>query len=89
MSQITLQPVTMRITTEEDIYAPSRIRQTKVISETEFLFNYADQPRPIRVSLEPDGVSKPVIVTAYGFGLDCWYIVTGVAGEVADNGSNR
>jgi hypothetical protein len=80
MSQVTLQPITMVIPTREAIYAPSRLKQPKVISDTEFLARYADHPRPILVSFEQDGKSNPQTVTAYGYGLDCWYIV---AGEIA------
>lgn len=48
------------------------------ITEAEFMVRYADNPHVVQVSFEPDGVSNPQPVTAYGFGFDCWWIVTGV-----------
>jgi hypothetical protein len=59
----------------ECIYAPSRITKDRTIGEREFLMRYADYARVIYVSFERDGVSNPQPVTAYGRGLDCWYIV--------------
>lgn len=72
---ITLQPIAMVTPTREGIYAPSRLKQPKTIDYQEFLKKYADYSRPIPVSFAADGKSNPQIVTAYGFGLDCWYIV--------------
>lgn len=57
------------------VYAPGPQRQ---ITEDEFMVRYADNPHVVQVSFEPDGVSNPQPVTAYGFGFDCWWIVTGV-----------
>jgi hypothetical protein len=61
--------------TEECIYAPSRI-ETGVteMDMKEFMERYADSARGIQVSRESDGKSSPSNETAYGFGLDCWYI---------------
>lgn len=75
MTDVTLQPIAMVTPTKECIYAPSRIKQSKVIPYTEFLEKYADNFKLIKVSFEPDGKSNPQSITAYGFGLDCWYIV--------------
>lgn len=70
-----LQPIAMVRVTRGCIYAPSRLRPAKHISESDFLAHYADHARPVLVSFEADGVSNPRRVTAYGRGLDCWYIV--------------
>ncbi len=75
MMQITLQPIAMVTPTREGIYAPSRLEQSKTIDYQEFLKKYADRPRPIKVSFVADGKSNPKIVTAYGFDMDCWYII--------------
>lgn len=73
--QVTLQPIAMVTPTKEGIYAPSRVSQSKTIDYEEFLEKYADHCKTIRVSFAADGKSNPETVTAYGFGLDCWYIV--------------
>ena len=70
-----LQRVAMVRPNREGIYAPSRLSESKVISEGEFLTRYADHGRVISVSFEADGVSNPQPVTAYGVELDCWWIV--------------
>lgn len=72
---VTLQPLAMVTPTRKGIYAPSRIGKKRIITQVEFLIEFADNPRPLKVSFEPDGKSNPQIVTAYGNGLDCWYIV--------------
>lgn len=72
---LSLQPIAMVIPNRQGIYALSKISPVKEISYTEFLAKYADHPRPILVSFDPDGKSNPRLATAYGFGLDCWYIV--------------
>ena len=71
--KITLQPLTMVIPTGESIYAPSRLRQKKVIEYGEFLEKYADWSHQILVSFEPDCTSNPQSTTGY-IG-DCWYIL--------------
>lgn len=68
MTDVTLQPVAMITPTKEDIYAPSRIQQPKTIPYIEFLRKYADSPKLIKVSFDPDGKSNPQSITAYGFG---------------------
>jgi len=70
---VTLQPVTMVMPTKEDIYAPSRLRAKKVITQAEFLARYADHPLSLWVSFAPDGRSEPKPTTAYGFGMDGWW----------------
>lgn len=72
---VTLQPLAMVIPTREGIYAPSRIRPKKVVGLAEFMAKFADHPRPVLVSFAPDGKSHSRRITAYGFGLDCWYLV--------------
>lgn len=51
------------------VYAPGPQRQ---ITEDEFVDRYADHAHVIRVSFEPDGISNPQPVTAYGFGSVWW-----------------
>lgn len=72
---ITLTRIAMVVPTAQGIYAPSRIDKPRQITEAEFMTRYADQPHIIQVSFEPDGKSNPQPITAYGFGLDCWWIV--------------
>jgi hypothetical protein len=73
---VILQPVTMLRPNAQFIYAPSKLRPVKRISEREFVTCYAGSAQAIQVSFEADGVSNPQPVTAYGRGLDCWYIVS-------------
>jgi len=75
---ITMQPIAMIRPTRECIYAPCRLSPVREISNAEFLEKFADRPHVIQVSFEPDGVSNPQPVTAYGFGLSCWYIIYAV-----------
>jgi hypothetical protein len=77
---IVLQPVTLRIPNKQFVYSPSRLKACKKMSYREFLANYATCPRAIRVCYdEPPSIAtlleRSEWVTAYGFGLDCWYIV--------------
>ena len=72
---VRLQPISMIRPTRENIYAPCRLRKIKEIGQVEFLANYADHACTIQVSFEEDGISNPQPITAYGSGLDCWYIV--------------
>lgn len=74
---VTLQPIAMIRPNSRRVYAPSRINPMKEMSESEFFKRYLERGRPrgIWVSFEPDGVSNPQLTTAYGLGLDCWYIV--------------
>ena len=70
-----LQPIAMVTSNAAGVYAPSRLQKSKKISEQEFLKRYADYGRSVKVSFAADGVSDPQPVTAYGRGLDCWWIV--------------
>lgn len=70
-----LKPITMRVPNSSGIYAPSKIQASREISQQEFLNKFADYPRHILVSFELDGLSNPQRVTAYGRGLDCWWIL--------------
>ena len=72
--KITLVPVIMRVPSKDCIYTPSRWQRKKRISEQEFIEKYADYGRIIKVSFNRDGISNPQEVTAYGRGLDCWWI---------------
>lgn len=77
---VVLQPVAMRIPNSHNVYSPSKLRPQKGVSYEEFLARYANHPRGIRICF--DEILSPVtifqrsaLVTAYGFGLDCWYVV--------------
>lgn len=69
---ITLQPVSMIRPNSEGIYAPDGGR----IEMDEGQFERY-QPLDIMVSFAPDGYENPQQVTAYSYGLDCWYIIPG------------
>jgi len=89
---VVLQPVTMRIPNSHGVYSPSRLRTPKVVSYDEFLKRYANHPTGIRVCfdeiLSPATIlERSELVTAYGFGLDCWYIVVGYSDP--ENPSDR
>lgn len=73
---MTLIPLAMIALSADCIYAPSRLRQPKEIETEEFIKRYADHPRRILVSFEADGLSEPQMVTAYGVGLSCWWMVS-------------
>jgi hypothetical protein len=70
--------------TSRGIYAPSRLRQS-FQTDPRNIDAIRDFGRTILVSFEPDGISNPQPVTAYGFGWSCWYIVAPVA-EAGDEG---
>jgi hypothetical protein len=77
---VILQPVTMRVPNTHGIYSPSKLRPLKAVSYEEFLSCYAIHPRGIRICLDETAspatiFQKSKLITAYGFGLDCWYIV--------------
>lgn len=71
---VILQPVAMIAVSAECIYAHSRTEQSRVISESEFVEKYADNSHSILISHHEDGISNPIEMTAYSFGLDHWYI---------------
>ena len=64
-----LQQVAMVVPNGDGVYAPTR-KPVRFSGRLEDL-NRAS----ILVSFEPDGVSSPERVAAYGWGLKCWYIV--------------
>ena len=77
---VILQPITMRIPNNYDIYFPSKLRSKKEINYEEFLLRYADTPKKVRVCFDISPSLNAIlqnsrIITAYNFGLDCWYIV--------------
>lgn len=72
---VTLTPVAMVVPNEAGVYALSRIRKPKQITEKKFNERYASNPIDILVSFAPDGVSEPQTITGYGYGLDAWYIL--------------
>lgn len=69
MNTITLIPLAIR--KPGGGYTLSKNREPKRVTMEYFLTRFADNPRVITVSI--DGHTKPI--TAYGFGLDCWWIV--------------
>lgn len=78
--KVILQPISMRIPNNEGIYFRSKIRPLKEIAYEEFLSKYADHPQGIRVCFDEtlswsDSIQESELITAYGYGLDCWYIV--------------
>jgi hypothetical protein len=82
---VMLQPVAMRFPNRYSIYSPSRLSPPKAVSYVEFLERYANQPIGIRICF--DEMPSPAtildrseLLTGYGFGLDCWYIVIGYYG---------
>jgi hypothetical protein len=84
---VILQPITMKIPNKYGIYSPSKLSPQKEINYSEFLSKYADRPKKIRVCFDeapsPDTIlQRSEFITAYGYGLDCWYIV-------ASNGSGN
>jgi hypothetical protein len=77
---VILQPITMRIPNCHGVYSPSQLRPPKVVSYEEFLARYADRPIGIWVCFDETPAPATInerskLVTAYSFGLDCWYIV--------------
>ena len=70
--KVILKPVTMIRPSKDFIYAPSRIRPSKEITSKEF---EKYQGRKIKISFDSDGISNPIMIMAYGFGLDAWYIL--------------
>ena len=61
----------MRVPNSNGIYAPSRQSLPKKISVGDFEKNTSVN---IQVSFSRDGISNPQTMTAYGYGLDCWYL---------------
>jgi hypothetical protein len=51
------------------------MHQPKEISMDKFLKRFANSATVTKVSFADDGISRPELVTAYGYGLDCWYIL--------------
>ena len=79
-SKILLHPIAMRIPNEHCVYSPSRLDQIKAVTYQEFLAKYANHPRAIRVCFDDYPSSTSILenselITAYGFGMDCWYII--------------
>lgn len=75
MKTITLIPIAMVTLTSDDIYTPSRIIQSRTITNDEFMRQYANSSLQLLVSFSADGKSNPQSITAYSPGLDCWFIV--------------
>lgn len=84
---VVLQPLAMTVPNRHGIYSPSKLEPKKEISYKIFLAQYADYPQKIRVCFDEAFSSEALLqksewVTAYGFGLDCWYmVVTSNAGK--------
>jgi hypothetical protein len=83
----------MRIPNSQGVYLPSKLRPKKKVTHKEFLYRYADHSREIRVCFDEAASSntlllKSELVTAYGFGFDCWYTIdlydfSGIANDVS------
>lgn len=74
-----LTPLAMRVPNSRGIYALSKLSKPKIISIDQFArFNSVE----MLVSFEIDGISGPVLTTAYGYGLDCWYLAELVTQDV-------
>lgn len=67
-----LTPLAMRVPNRKGIYALSKLRKSKVISSDEFSYYTSVN---MLVSHESDGISNPELVDAWGYRLDCWYLV--------------
>lgn len=67
-------PVAMVRPNSRGVYAPSRVRRSFLTDprNIDAIRNYS---RTILVSFEPDAISDPEPVTAFGFVWSCWYIV--------------
>jgi hypothetical protein len=79
---VILQPVAMRVPNSHGVYSPSKLRSKKAMSYEEFLAQYANHPRAIRICFDETPSSTTIferseLITAYGLGLDCWYIIAG------------
>ncbi|MCB0163015.1 MAG: hypothetical protein KDI79_02240 [Anaerolineae bacterium] len=77
---VNLQPLAMRLPNRFGIYCPSKFEPKKTMTYREFLKNYADHPRRMRVCFDENPTTETLlerseVVTAYGSGLDCWYCV--------------
>ncbi|MCK6628332.1 MAG: hypothetical protein L6R45_24540 [Anaerolineae bacterium] len=77
---VVLQPIAMKIPNRHGIYSLNKLKPKKEINYGEFLTEYSDRPRKIRVCfnevLSPSTIlQQSEFVTAYGYGLDCWYII--------------
>lgn len=56
------------------VYKDSKLTPNQTISTESFLTRYADRPHTIKYS-STGNKRKWKSVTAYGYGLDCWWIV--------------
>jgi len=77
---VTLHPLAMRIPNEHGIYQTSKIKQVETITAAELQERFGGCCKQIRVCLgdvqsEDELLAQSKMVIAYGFGLDCWYIV--------------
>lgn len=73
-AKVRIIPVKMVTPNARGIYAPSRIGRAFYTDQAN-LDAIANCSQTILVSLEPDGVSNPQPVKAYGYKMRCWYIV--------------
>ena len=77
---VTLQPIAIRIPNEHCIYSLSKLRSIKRMGYEEFWSEYIDQSRKVRICFEEsirvdEMLQNSVIVKAYGFSHDGWYIL--------------
>ncbi len=83
---VTLQPIAIRIPNEHCIYSLSKLCTRKQMGYEEFFSEYIDQSRKVRVCFEEsiraaDMLQKSVVVKAYGFSYDGWYIISSEGNE--------
>jgi hypothetical protein len=91
---VILQPITMRIPNCHGVYSPSQLRPPKVVSYREFLSRYANHPRRIQVCFDETPSPATIVersdpITAYSFGLDCWYIVAAYYSDENDQSESE
>ena len=68
---IKLIPLAMRVPNSQGIYTLSKHSKPKKINQSDFIkYNGVD----IKVSFHKDGISNPQTMTAYAYGMDCWYL---------------
>jgi len=73
---VKLRKISMVKPNKSFISAPSRLRtDPREVSQEELLANYG--AKDILVSFNPDGVSDPLLVTAYNNGYGWWIVARG------------
>ena len=78
--KVTLMPLAMRVPNKEYVYSPHPFKKPLVISKSEFLARFSDNPDTIKVSFDEHPKSDTIhlsakVLTAYGEGNSSWYIL--------------